>query len=994
MLPNTFLRFVSLTLFTMLFGLAVFAQQKVITGRVTDKDGIGIPGVSVLAKGSPTGTQTSADGSYSLTVSQDVSRLVLSSVGYGTQEISISGSTADAVMVATDQELNEVVVVGYGTARRRDLTGAVTQVKSTEFNQGNVTNPLQQLQGKAAGVVITQAGGDPNGGISVRVRGVTSLLGTGDPLYVIDGIVGADINAVGPNDIETIDILKDASSAAIYGSRGANGVVLITTKKGRSGATRVEYNAYLAFDKLPKALPVLSGPEYKSAYIAAGFDVANLIDKGANTDWQKEITRSALSHNNNISLSGGTNKSNYRASLTYIDQEGIVKKTDRKYLNGRISMNQRGLNDKANLALTVAYTNQKKNFVDYSNPQENPFIYALNYSPLLPVKNPDGSYFQIPGFSYQNPVAFIEQFTNQGDENLLNGSYKVDYELFKGFTLSNFGSILKSNNVYGRYQPINSFNGGGSFNSSGMLTVLGRGNATRSTTIGTDKLINILGTYKPDLGGNSSFDLTGGYEYYDNIREGFGSTTSGFITDAFLYNNLGAANITTTSDISSYSYKNSYQLASFLGRLNYGYKGKYLLTLNGRYDGSSKLGKNNKWGFFPSAAASWVISQEDFMSDNTTFNHLKLRLGYGVTGNVEPISPYNSLTLYGPLGSYYANGQFNRGFSTLQIENADLKWEQRQMTNVGLDFAVLKNRLSGSVEYYISKTKDMLFSYGIPSPPLPFDRVLANAGSMSNKGFELTLNAGLVDKADLKWNSTVIFATVKNEITSLKGSFTYAGNGQTYALNTPKVGWGVANGQGLNQTISFLQEGQSYGSFFLRRYNGVNAAGQQQLSPANAGSDSLTWYDPWNKFTYGWSNYVTFKAFDFNMQIRGQAGGKVFNSTNLNSANVSRFGYNANIHEDALTSGIKDAAQTSDKWLESSSFARLESVALGYTFKTNVSTISKLRFYVAGNNLFVITDYKGYDPEVRVTGSQAFIDNLDYYPRTRSVSVGVNLIFE
>lgn len=993
MIPKRILPAFTCSLILLLFGLTVFAQQKVITGRVTDIDGNGIPGVSVLAKGSSSGTQSGSDGSYSLSVANDVSTLVFSSVGFGLQEVSIAGrSSVDIAMETTNQDLNAVVVVGYGTVRKKDLTGAVTQVKASEFNQGNITNPLQQLQGKAAGVVITQAGGDPNGGISVRVRGVTSLLGSGDPLYVIDGIVGADINAVGPNDIETVDILKDASSSAIYGARGANGVVLITTKKGRAGATKVEYNAYVAFDKIPNTLPLLSGPEYKAAYLAAGFDPAKLNDKGANTDWQKEITRSAFSHNNNIALSGGTDKSNYRASLTYIDQEGIVKNTDRKYLNGRIQMNQKALNNKANVALSLAYTNQKKNFVDYSNPQENPFIYALNYSPLLPVKNPDGSYFQSTGFSSQNPLAFIEQFTNQGDENLLNGSYKVDYNLFKGFTISTFGSILKFNNVYGRYQPTNSFNGGASYNSNGMITVLGRGNATRSTTLGTDKVINLLGNYKTSFGSDHNFDITGGYEYYDNIREGFGSTTSGFITDAFIYNNLGAANITTTSDISTYSYKNSYQLASFLGRINYGYKGKYLLTLNGRYDGSSKLGKNNKWGFFPSAAASWVISEEDFMANNSQIDHLKLRVGYGVTGNVEPIAPYNSLSIYSPSGSYYANGQFNRGFSPSQIPNADLKWEQRQMTNIGLDFAILKNRLSGSIEYYISKTKDMLFSYGIPSPPLPYDRVLANAGTMSNKGFELSLNAGIVDKGDLKWNTTVIFATVKNEITGLTGSFKYAG--QTYALNTPKLSWGVTNGQGLNRVISYLEKGHSFGSFFLRKYNGVNAAGEQQLIPMNPGSDSLTWYDPWNKFTYGWSNYVTFKAFDFNMQIRGQAGGKVFNSTNLNIANVSRFGYNANVHEDALTSGIKDAPQHSDKWLESSSFARLESVALGYTFNTNVASISKLRFYVAANNLFIITKYKGYDPEVRVTGSQAFIDNLDYYPRTRSFSLGVNLTFE
>jgi iron complex outermembrane receptor protein len=984
----------------MLIGLTVFAQQKVITGKVTDKDGVGIAGVSVIAKGSTAGTQTSADGSYSLSVAQNVTTLIISSVGYLRKEVAISGTTANVVMESTSQELNAVVMVGYGTSRKKDVTGAVTQVKASEFNQGNISSPLQQLQGKAAGVQITQAGGDPNGGISVRVRGLTSLStaqGTGGPLFVIDGIVGADINAVGPNDIETVDILKDASSAAIYGARGANGVVLITTKKGRSGQTKVEYNAFVSTDHLSKKLPVLSGPEFKAAYLASGRPDSTLINKGANTDWQDEITQNALTHNHNIALSGGSGKSNYRASVTYINQEGIILRTSRKYLNGRLQMNQKAIKDKVNVALSLSYTNQKKNFIDYYSDatsqlsQENPFIYALNYSPLLPVRNPDGSFFNIPGFSYQNPVATLLQNTNQGDENLINASFKVDYELFKGFTLSTFGSILKFNNTYGKYSPTNSALGLASFGSNGMVSVLGRGNASRAENEGLDKMINILGNYKTIIGDNHNLDVTGGYEYYDNTRQGFGTSTSGFITDRFLFNNLGSANILTTSDISAFSNKNNYLLISFLGRVNYSYKSKYLLTLNGRYDGSSKLGKNNKWGFFPSVAAAWNIGSEDFMKGTGVFDNLKLRVGWGQTGNVEPIDPYNSLFLYKPTGSYYSNGVFNRGFSPSQINNEDLKWERREMTNIGLDFAVLKNRLSGTVEYYTSTTKDLLFEYGIPSPPLPFDKVKANAGSLSNKGFDITLTGQVIKGPSLNWNSTVIFSTVKNKIIDLAGSFTYGG--QSYALNTPRVEWGVANGQGLNQIVSYLQPGQSFGSFFLRRFTG-DSSGVPIFVPANPGSNDRTWIDPWNDFTFGWSNSVTYKAFDFNMQLRGQVGGKVFNGTFLNFSNINRFNNNGNVLKAALTSPIKTPPEISDYAVESSSFARLESASIGYTFKTNIAAIQKLRVYVAGNNLFIITNYRGYDPEVRNTGKQAFIDNLDYYPRTRSFSLGVNLTFE
>jgi iron complex outermembrane receptor protein len=381
------------------------------------------------------------------------------------------------------------------------------------------------------------------------------------------------------------------------------------------------------------------------------------------------------------------------------------------------------------------------------------------------------------------------------------------------------------------------------------------------------------------------------------------------------------------------------------------------------------------------------------MKNVTFFNNLKLRVGYGETGNVEPIDPYNSLFLYKPTGSYYSNGVFNRGFSPSQINNEDLKWERRQMTNIGIDFAILKSRLSGTIEYYTSKTKDLLFEYGIPSPPLPFDKVKANAGTLSNKGFDISINVQAIKRADLTWNSTFIFATVKNKILGLSGTFKYLG--QTYELNTPKVSWGVANGQGLNQIVSYLQPGQPFAAFFLQKFSGVDAAGKLILTPKDPTSDDRFWIDPWNDFTFGWNNSVTYKAFDFNMQLRGQVGGKVFNGTFLNFANVNRFNNNGNVLQDALTNGFKDPAQLSDYPVESSSFARLESVSLGYTFNTkNLPAIQKLRFYVAGNNLFIITKYKGYDPEVRNTGKQAFIDNLDYYPRTRSVSLGVNLTFE
>jgi TonB-dependent starch-binding outer membrane protein SusC len=971
-----------------------FAQERVVSGKVTDvKDGSPVVGASVVAKGSTRGTSTGADGSFRLTVGNDVSTLVITSVGFGRQEVSISGKdNVDVNLSATNQDLNAVVVVGYGSARKRDVTGSVTQVKASEFNTGNITNPLQQLAGKAAGVVVTQAGGDPNGGISVRVRGLTSLIAGGDPLYVVDGIVGADINGVSPSDIETVDILKDASASAIYGARGANGVVIINTKRGRSGKTAVEYNVYVASDVISKTLPVLDGPSFKAAYLAEGNNPAGLLDKGGNTDWQKEITRVGITQNHSLAFSGGSPKFNYRASVNYIDQQGIIYNSDRKYLNGRLQINQKFLNDKGSAQFIMAYTNQRKNFVDYSNPQENPFTYALNYSPLLPVLNSKGDYFQLPTFSYQNPLAFIKQITNQGDENLFNGSYKIDYELFKGFSLSTFGAIGKYNNTYGRYDPTNSFVGGAAFNSDGELVIPGRGNARRSTAFGTSYIMNFLANYKTKFANDHSIDILAGYEYSDFINEGFGATTSGFISDALLFNNLGSFNPTSLSDISAFSSKSGFSFASFFGRVAYSYKNKYQLTLNARADGSSKFGKNNKWGVFPSFAAAWAASEEDFLKDVSWLNNLKVRVGYGVTGNSEPIGPYRSLTLYGPQGRYYFDGQFLTGFGPNQLENPDLRWEKRSMFNVGIDFSILSNKISGSIEMYSSDTKDMLYEYGVPSPPLPFDRVFANVGNMNNKGFDLNINYNVVNNSKLKWTTGIVFSTVKNKITKLNGEITLLG--QKFDLNTPKVGWGTANGQGLNQTVSFLQVGHSFGSFLLRRFQGVNPAGDQVFEINDPADDNNRWIDPWNKFTFGWSNQLAFGNFDAAIQFRGQYGGQAFNNTYLNFANVNRLRNNSNVHEDAITNGIKDPAKTSDFWVQSTSFLRLESMAIGYTFNTNMKNLKRLRLYVAGNNLFVLTNYKGYDPEVRVSGRQAYIDNLDFYPRTRSLSIGLNVNFE
>lgn len=964
------------------------AQGKVISGKVSDdQTGDLLPGVTIMVKGTNTGTITAPDGTFKLNISSNASTLVASFVGYDSKEIPIGNETVFNVTLKNGKALEEVVVVGYGTQRKKDVTGAVTKISTKEFNTGVIANPLQQVQGKVAGLVIVQPGADPNSSMTVRLRGSTSLQGQ-PPLLVIDGVAMDDfnrgINSIAPGDIESYDILRDASSAAIYGARGANGVIIITTKRGRSGKASLEYSAFAAVESVSNRLKILSADEWRKA--VADLGLSNAADKGANTDWQKEITRNAISHSHNLSVSGGSDKLNYRASFNYLKQDGVVKNTGKELLTGRINVNQKALDDRLTINYQLNTSLTKRDLLpdqrDFAK-EDGSTIFNLtyNYLPVYPVRNPDGSYFQLIDFEVENPVARLNQIYHKKRENFTQGSAKIDYQVAKGFTLGTLLANSRTNELEDYFEP----------------RVPEKNNKSYASKINFDKVFttfDIHGNIKRSFG-KHNIDITGVYEYNKYVNQGFQAGARGFLLPDLLNNNLGLNTDIQPNDIASFKDENL--LISFLGRVVYNYADKYLVTLNFRRDGSSRFGSNHRWGNFPSAAVAWRVSGEEFMKKVSVINDLKFRINYGTTGNQEDIGQYPYQLLYGNVGAYYNNGNVSNGYGITQLNNPDLKWEVRQSFNVGIDFSLFNSRLNGTIDVFNDRTKDLLFTYDLPQPPFLTNRVIANAANATNKGIEVTLNGDVIKGKNFTWNASVNVASLRNKITNLSGKF------QGADLSITARNYGFADGRGLtNAYVTRLIVGQPAGVFWLHHFEGLDANGKQLFTDYQDGKrvgtttsptdEDRIYIDPTPKFTYGFTSNFTFKQFDLSFFLRGVSGAKIFTNTLLNLETITRLPGN-NVTKDALSNGFKEQPQPSDYWLRNASYLRMENLTLGYNFKANaIKGINSFRVYLASNNLFVITKYPGIDPEVKVDGNKRYIDR-NYYPKTRSFAFGVNVNF-
>jgi len=964
-----------------------------VSGKVTDEKGDPIVGATVKVKNSQTTAISDGSGNFKITVPEDAI-LVFSFVGYQQQEVPVKGRNAINVsLMMQDNGLNAVVVVGYGTQKQKDVTGAVSALTSENFNKGAQLSPQALLQGKIAGVNVAQNSGKPGTSNTVRIRGGTSLTGSNDPLYVIDGVpistsaglgqasirgTGTDVfdqepvnplQTLNPNDIESITVLKDASATAIYGSRGANGVIVITTKNGKAGKPLVSYNGQLSVSQVAKKLPVLEAAEYRTLVQSLNLPLA---DGGASTNWQDEIFRTSFSNDHSVSLSGGSEQTLYRTSFGYGNQQGIVLNSNLQQANIQTNITHTALDNRLKFDLKVNYGQNKSNVAPISNTVGGESGTSMNYesyvfNPTYPVYNSSGGYNHVPPFRI-NPVSFstdvIDQKTNQRLLGNLQTSYKIIDPLSVNVSLGYTRQTTDRNSYIDKDNPVgNGFNGYTSvqkfFDYSKLLETVFRFNKTF---------------------GKHSVDAIGGYSYQYFYGESNRIVASGFLSDEFKWYSLAGAS--TVNQISSSAESNT--LISMYSRVNYNYDSRFLVTGTIRRDGSSRFGILNKWGYFPSGSVAWRISQEDFFKVKAV-SDLKLRLSYGVTGNQE-IGNLNSITTLGPSNNgYIIGGQRITVVLPQQFANPDLKWETTSQLNVGLNFGLFSDRLHGSFDYYRKKTSDLLLRIAVPQPAVVSTQI-ANVGSVENKGIEIELGGTALTKGKFSWDASVNFSRNLNKVLSLSNDLYKGSNIQQAPLQ------GTVSSGGFAQLI---MPGSPLGTYYGRKYTGLNDAGLETYDPA--GNQVLGSAQP--KFTYGTSHNFTLGAWSLGLNLRGVYGNLIYNGT------ANNLGYKNNLPgRNALQTVISDGVSInqpkafSSRWLESGSFLRMDNATIAYTVPLKSVKIQNLRVFITGQNLFVITKYSGLDPEVNadVNASGTPPLGIDYlgYPRSRTYSLGASISFQ
>ena len=978
-------------LFLFFFAFAfsfAWAQEKTVTGIVAGEGEGPIPGVNIVIDGTFSGTATSIDGAYSLVVPGPDAVLVFSAVGFTLQSVVVGDrTTIDVVLAPFLTALDEVVVIGYGTQQKKEVTSSVANVKADDFNQGSVTNPEQLIQGKVAGLSISKPGGNPNQGYDIRLRGLSTVGANTQPLIVIDGVIGASLDNVDPNDIESMDVLKDGSGAAIYGTRGSSGVILITTKKGRAGTAQIDYNAYVTSEMIAKSTDVMDATEWRALSQETGLGT----DFGGDTDWFKETTQQSISQVHNLSLSGGTDKTSYRASINYRDVNGVMLNTSRSQFNGRLNLTQKALNDKLTITMNLSITQRES---EYGFTEA--FRYASIYNPTAPVMSPDPAYgiydgyFQQVLFDYYNPVQILEQNTNDGKDRISNISLRGAYEVFDGLIVDAFYSMQSSNSLNGQYYDKNSYWGG--MDRNGM--------AERNANTSSNQLFESTVNWKGSLSSSIDISAMGGYSYQDFVNEGFSARGGDFITDAFTYNNLGAALDFNNGIGTVNSYKNSSKLVAFFGRVNLNFDDVYFLTASARYEGSSRFGADNKWGLFPAVGAGVDLSS---FIDADYMDNLKLRANYGLTGN-QPSQNYLSLLRFGPQGNFFYNGVFVPGYGPVSNVNTDLQWEKKGEIDVGVDFSFFKSKLYGSFDFYTRTTTDLLFNYEVPVPPNLYNSATLNLGEIKSSGLELALSWNAVQENDFTYSLTFTPSySLENTLVSLSGEF----NGAELSYGVRDLGGMGSPGQS-DVPLVRAEEGQPFGQLWALVFKEVDADGNLIFEDIN---DDGT-IDPADRqvvgsglpdFLFGLGNDFTYKNWDMSIFFRGVIGHDLINTYRAFYEVPNMIGsYNlpktATDMRNASTGTLlnNSSGVLSSYHVEDASFVSLDNMSIGYNFKlSETSGFRNIRVYIAGNNLFYLTGYQGVDPNPRYSdGGNPLIPGVDRrntWFRTRSVSFGIKV---
>ncbi|MBO4475405.1 MAG: SusC/RagA family TonB-linked outer membrane protein [Bacteroidales bacterium] len=1005
-------RLFTIILLVLATAVAAHAQGYQIKGVVEDALGPVI-GATVLEKGTTNGTSTGLDGDFSLNVSSPDATVEISCIGYSTRSFKASEVPASILLAEDSEFLDDVVVIGYGSQTKKEVTGSVASLKPDDFNQGGVANPMGLLQGKVAGLNVIKNGGDDpaQNNYNVQLRGVGSLNGSTEPLYVIDGVPGGNLSSVQPADIESIDILKDGSAAAIYGTRANAGVILITTRRGnKDGAFSAEYSGNGSVGFITNVPRVLNATEYREKMVAKGLGT----DFGGDTDWIKAISRNPISHTHNVSITGGTENFNYRASVGYRNLQGVAKKSDFDEINGRFAADQKALNGKLRLSYDFSYQRANKDWANYDN-----YNQAIRSNPTMPIRSDDekfvkyGGYYESDNFYTRNPVSDIEQTTNeQKDQNVI-GSVRATLDILPGLKFTSAYSIQESTTWNGKFQ------------NSTLRAVSGKdGVASQSYGSNTQQVVENTLNYMGSAG-RHNYQFLLGQSYQTNLTQGFYAMNSKFPLDKLLYNKLqmGEGKLSgKSSDADQTSYKYKDKLASFFIRGMYNYAGKYFLSASARLEGSSKFGSKanpilGPWGLFPSVSASWIISEEDWMKDASWIDELKLRAGYGVTGNM-PGSSYLYLMLVGPGSDYiFSNGQFIQPWGPQTNVNEYIRWEEKHESNLGLDFSFLEGRITGTVDGYFRNTTNLLYEYDVP---LTGGNVAAkkwdNYGQIHNYGVEFSINGILAKTRDLEWTAGINGAWNRNRVVRITGEQYGEKDAEgKHIAAYQNVGY-ISSGDGETGTyVMRLVEGEAVGNYYGYKYYGIQSSGVWVFETPAGGvttnpsdSDRQVLGNAFPLMTGGFFTSVRYKNFDASLNFRGQIGGLIFNETRYfyentrGTENVLLSSFSGEAEK--LTHWIQNPDESkasqrlfSDFYLEDASYLKLNDVTVGWTPKLSggiAEYIKSLRVYLNAQNLFTLTGYKGHDPStVSMSGLAPGFDGRSYYPTQRTVSLGVNLNF-
>ena len=893
-------------------------------------------------------------------------------------------------------KLSEIVVVGYGKMRRKDITSSITTIQSSDLNQGVYTSPAQLLQGKVPGLTVSNSG-DPNAAPSITLRGASTLR-TGaamEPYYIVDGVPGVDLSLVATDDIESIDILRDATATAIYGSKAANGVIIVTTKHGHAGTARVTYNGYMAVELVSKNLDLASAADLRAYAANNGFELTN--DMGANVDWQKEVQRTGISHNHNLAVSGGNARSGYNVSLNYLNHEGIIRSSEMERFGARALAHSKVLKDHLQLSLGVNASQTTKKGIEAQEQGISVTDAMVYYSPCQAVRNDDGTWTESTSTTqYYNPLSMINEDTRQTVYRRMQLTGKADLNLLKDLTWTAQYSYMYDQNVLSEYHSTKS------------QIVKNNGQATRSTYMNNKEVFETFANYNHSFPGYHRVGAMIGYSWEQtNQDDGFGLTVKDFYNDAVKYYNLSYANKIDGMDGVESGAESTLRMISFYGRLNYSYASRYNFQATLRRDGSSAFGKNNRWATFPSVSAAWRIGEEEFVRNLGIFSDLKLRVGYGVSGNSLGFDAYSARRTYGVSGWFQytdENGVTTDKHTLAATNNAnpDLKWERTGMFNIGVDFGFFNSRLTGTIEYYDKRTSDLIYYYPVSTNRYPYGTMTANVGDISNRGIELTINAIPVQNEDWQWTTTLNLSHNRNRVEKLSNA--------AFSVKYQDLGYPWIAGN-TNVAVQRLMEGSPIGQFYTYEFaghdeNGISQfwvhdpatgerTGEKTIKPTDTDRTKTGSAQP--KLTLGWTNNLSYKNWTLNLFFQGMFGNKIFNALRAQYNSVTLIKQGKNVLREALTNqnyGDVNSQSPSDRYIENGSFMRLSSMTLSYNFGKLKGWVDNLSVYATCNNVFTLTSYKGADPEVSLGGLTPGIDwRKDYYPHTRTFMFGMKVSF-